>query len=145
MRTSLVCTKKCEEMSIGGLMDISYEMLASSSVLTIYQGRYLLSSGILLDSFKETNRMLTMIYENTMEMLGSVSISMEWFRCTIEYLSFNPHISIYEFIYRGSCMNYLMSKRFDHKIFGITDVRCVYIQFGLVFVDGYFRIVSFGV
>lgn len=42
-------------------------------------------------------------------------------------------------------MNYLMSMRFDTKIFGITDIRCVYIQFGFVFVDGYFRIVSFRV
>ena len=90
MRTSLICTKKCEEMSIGELIDISYEMLASSSVLTIYNGKYMLPSGILLDSFEETNRMLTMIYENTMEMLGSVPISIEWFRGTIEYLSFNP-------------------------------------------------------
>lgn len=65
--------------------------------------------------------------------------------CTIEYLSFNPHVSIYEFVYRGSCICYLMSKRFDPKIFGITDIRCVYIQFGLVFVDCYFRIVSFRV
>lgn len=145
MKISLICTKKCEEMSIGELMDISYEMLASSSVLTIYDGKYMLSSGILLDNFEETSRMLTMIYENTSEMLGSIPISIEWFRGTIEYLSFNPHVSIYEFVYRGSCMNYLMSKRFDSKIFGITDVRCVYIQFGLVFVDGCFRIVSFSV
>lgn len=65
--------------------------------------------------------------------------------CTIEYLSFNPYISVFEFVYRGRCMNYLMSKRFDTKIFGITDIRCVYVQFGLVFVDGYFRIVSFRV
>lgn len=145
MKTSLICTKKCEEVSIGDLMDISSEMLASSSVLTIYNGKYLLSSGILLDNFTETSKMLTTIYENTMEMLGSVPISIEWLRGTIEYLSFNPHISIYEFVYRGSCINYLMSKRFDPKIFGITDICCVYIQFGLVFVDGYFRIVSFRV
>lgn len=77
MKTSLVCTKKCEEMSIGELMDISYEMLASSSVLTIYDGKYMLSNGILLNSFKETNRMLTMIYENTMKMLCSIPISIE--------------------------------------------------------------------
>ena len=64
-------------MSIGELMDISYEMLASSSVLTIYDGKYILSNGILLDSFKETNRMLTMINENTMEMLCSIPISIE--------------------------------------------------------------------
>lgn len=38
------------------LMDISYEMLASSSVLTIYNGKYMLSNGILLDSFTETNK-----------------------------------------------------------------------------------------
>lgn len=38
-----------------------------------------------------------------------------------------------------------MSKRFDPKIFGITDIRCVYRQFGLVFVDCYLRIVSFRV
>lgn len=50
-----------------------------------------------------------------------------------------------EFVYWGSCMNYLMSMRFDTKIFGITDIRCVYIQFGLVFVDCYLRIVSFRV
>lgn len=71
-------------------MDISYEMLGIGSVLTIYNGKYMLSNGILLDSFKETNRMLTMIYENTMEMLGSVPISIEWFKGNIEYLSFNP-------------------------------------------------------
>ena len=143
--TNLICTKKCEEMSIGELMDISYEMLASSSVLTIYNGKYLLFRGILLDNFMETHDMLTMIYENTMEMLGSVPVSIERLRDTIEYLSFNPHVSLQEFVYRGSCMNYLMSKRFDPKIFGITDIRCVYIQFGLVFVNGYFRIVSFRV
>ena len=145
MKINMICSKKCGEMSIGELMDISYEMLVSSSVLTIYEGKYMLSNGILLDSFEETSRMLTMIYENTREMLGSVPISIEWLKGTIEYLSFNPHISIYEFIYRGSCINYLMSKRFDPKIFGITDIRCVYVQFGLVFVDGYFRIVSFRV
>lgn len=71
-------------------MDISYEMLASSSVLTIYDDKYMLSSGILLDSFEETNRMLTMIYKNTIEMLCSVPISIEWFKGNIEYLSFNP-------------------------------------------------------
>lgn len=65
--------------------------------------------------------------------------------CTIEYLSFNPYISKKEFVYWGSYMNYLMSMRFNPKIFGITDIRCVYVQFGLVFVDGYFRIVSFRV
>ena len=133
MKTNMICFKKCGEM------------LASSSVLTIYNGKYMLSSGILLDSFEETHRMLTMVYENTMGMLDSVPLSIEWFRGTIEYLSFNPHISIYEFVYRGSCINYLMSKRFDPKIFGITDMHCVYVQFGLVFVDGYFRIVSFRV
>ena len=53
-------------------MDISYEMLGSGSVLTIYNGKYMLSNDVLLDSFKETNRMLTMIYENTMKVLGSV-------------------------------------------------------------------------
>ena len=62
-------------MSIGELMDISYEMLGIGSVLTIYNGKYMLSNGILLDSLTETNRMLTMIYENAMEMLGSVPIS----------------------------------------------------------------------
>lgn len=75
-------------------MDISYETLGSGSVLTIYDGKYMLSNGILLDSFKETNRMLTMINENTMEMLGSVPISTEWFKGTIEYLSFNSYIYI---------------------------------------------------
>lgn len=64
-------------MSIWELMDISYEMLESSSVLAIYNGKYMLSNGILLDSFTETNKMLTMIYENTMEMLGSIPISIE--------------------------------------------------------------------
>ena len=64
-------------MSIGERMDISYEMLRSSSVLTIYNGKYVLSTGVLLNSFKETNRMLTMIYENAMEMLGSIPISIE--------------------------------------------------------------------
>lgn len=64
-------------MSIGELTDISYEMLGSGSVLTIYNGKYMLSNGILLDSLTETNRMLTMIYENAMEMLGSIPISIE--------------------------------------------------------------------
>lgn len=64
-------------MSIWELMDISYEMLGIGSVLTIYNGKYMLSNGILLDSFKETNRMLTMINENTMEMLCSIPISIE--------------------------------------------------------------------
>lgn len=64
-------------MSIGELIGISYEMLGSGSVLTIYNGKYMLSNGILLDSFKETNRMLTMINENTMEMLCSIPISIE--------------------------------------------------------------------
>lgn len=67
-------------MSIWELMDISYKTLGSGSVLTIYDGKYMLSNGILLDSFKETNRMLTMIYENSMEMLGSVPISIECLR-----------------------------------------------------------------
>lgn len=64
-------------MSIGELMDVSYEMLGSGSILIIYSGKYMLSNGILLDSFTETNKMLTMIYENTMEMLCSVPISIE--------------------------------------------------------------------
>lgn len=67
-------------MSIGELIDISYETLGSGSVLTIYDCKYMLSNGILLDSFKETNRMITMIYENTMEMLGSIPISIECLR-----------------------------------------------------------------
>ena len=142
-KSSLICSKKCEEMSIGELIGISYEMLESSSVLCVYDGRYLLSSGILLDDFANTSNMLTMLYENTTEMLVDIPFSIEWLRGTIEYLSFNPHISIQEFVYRSSCVDYLISKRFNPKVFGITDIGCVYIQFGLVFVDGYFRIVSF--
>ena len=144
-KSSLICSKKCEEMSIGELIGISYEMLESSSVLCVYDGRYLLSSGILLDDFADTSNMLTMLYENTTEMLVDIPFSIEWLRGTIEYLSFNPHVSMQEFMYRSSCVDYLISKRFSPKVFGITDIGCVYIQFGLVFVDGYFRIVSFRV
>ena len=144
-KSSLICSKKCEEMSIGELIGISYEMLESSSVLTIYEGKYLLSRGIVLDDISETCNMLSMLYKNTTEMLDDIPVNMEWLRGTIEYLSFNPHISIQEFVYRSSCIDYLISKRFNPKAFGITDIGCVYVQFGMVFVEGYFRIVSFRV
>ena len=37
-------------------------------------------------------------------------------------MSSNPHISVFDFAYHGSCMCYLISKRFDPKIFGTTDI-----------------------